>query len=327
LHDNIAYDTIPVQNEKAPTGLFNANHRGTAKLWRQPGKGSIHGSPSVVKRQAGVLGLDGELHLRNQLLAKHMDVECYALPARREGWRMKVPKRRIWKSLDSLSEAGREKGARATPPLPIPTATRPVKPLPSPEDRHRLREWWHSVLRDYGRYSCYAIFLTLTSDKELIRYVTEFGCELDLISGDNCLVIALASTGVRLPGFSRSAWEAAMKEYVLEGYSIEVAQLFDISFEGFPCLVVFQDIRSPKHILVRLKGMTAEEIAHRMRSLFSIIQTAVSHKQNPLTVIERHRNEETFREKGRSTISQLRSLAGKTFETAMEACIKAAVTK
>ncbi len=37
-------------------------------------------------------------------------------------------------------------------------------------DRHSVREWWHEILRNHGHYSCYAIFLTLPSDTEALRY-------------------------------------------------------------------------------------------------------------------------------------------------------------
>ncbi|MEK6575574.1 MAG: hypothetical protein AABZ58_14795, partial [Chloroflexota bacterium] len=52
-----------------------------------------------------------------------------------------------------------------------------------------LRRWWHEIQRLGGRYSCYAIFLVLPSDREAIRYLHEFGKELDLISGEDCLVV------------------------------------------------------------------------------------------------------------------------------------------
>jgi len=50
------------------------------------------------------------------------------------------------------------------------------------EDGFTLREWWHHVIRDYGKYSSYAMFLLLPSDKEAIQYLTEYDKELSLIS-------------------------------------------------------------------------------------------------------------------------------------------------
>ena len=75
--------------------------------------------------------------------------------------------------------------------------------FPQKNDHRSVREWWHDVLRNYGYYSCYAIFLALPSDKEIIRYLTDYGRELDLISGENCLVIALSKTDFRRSGFDK----------------------------------------------------------------------------------------------------------------------------
>jgi hypothetical protein len=192
-------------------------------------------------------------------------------------------------------------------------------------DRNKLRAWWHQVLRDHGRYSCYAVFLLLPSDKEVLRYLTEASKELDLISGDYCLVIALSEAEFRHFGFSTKTWSTAVKEHTSKGHSIQVAQLFHIDFAQFPCLVLFQDIRSPAHIVVTLKQMTAEEIAEKMRVIFWTIQNAVFRKANPLEAIEARRNSESFRKTGQTIVSELRSLAGKTFSTAVEAWIKASI--
>lgn len=198
-------------------------------------------------------------------------------------------------------------------------------PIPTSGDRYSLREWWHGVVRDHGRYSCYAIFLLLPSDEEALRYLINFGKELDLISGENCAVIALGRTEVRRSGFDKRVWRAIIEGQATEGYSIKVAQLFDITFDKFPCLVVFQDIRSPNHVVVTLKGMTTQEIVETMRSVFSIIQDAVINNDNPLNAIEKRRNSEALSRKGKTIVSELHTLIGKTFETAVEAWIKASI--
>jgi len=210
------------------------------------------------------------------------------------------------------------------------------------QDRHSLREWWHNILRDYEkRYSCSAIFLVLPSDKETIQYLTEFGNELDIISGDNCLVIAIGKSEFRRSGFDEKIqkpraserftnfldemWNSAIKEHVVNGYSVKIAQLFGIEIDNFPCLLIFKDIRSPQHLLITLKGMTAEEISSRMRHIFSIINKAVSNKVNPLESLSKMQNEETFQKAGKTILSKVSGFAEKTFETAMEAWINASV--
>ena len=192
-----------------------------------------------------------------------------------------------------------------------------------PEGRRLLREWWHDVLRTHDRYVCFATLLALTMDGELTRYVAESGNELDQISGADCLVIVLSETEFRRSGVDNSLQAAAMEEHIRNGHSMMVAELFGISCEQFPCLVLFRDIRSPEHILVSLKGMSAEEIAERMRSVFSTIRCAVAEGTDPMTALERRRNQEVFRQRGRTLVGHISSAAGKTFELAMEAWIRA----
>jgi hypothetical protein len=201
----------------------------------------------------------------------------------------------------------------------------PVKEFPNPKDKAELRHWWHEILRDHGRYSCFAILLILPSDKEAIRYLTEFSRELHLVSGENCLVLGMGKTDLRYFGFDEQLWRIAIEEQAFEGYSLKVAQLFNIAISEFPCLILFRDIRSPEHLTVSLKSMKAEDIAEQIRSLFSIVSKAAADKEDPLTMIERQRNSEQFRKAGGSIISELRNFAGKTFETAMEATIKAII--
>ncbi len=205
------------------------------------------------------------------------------------------------------------------------------------KDRHALRKWWHGILRDHGRYSCYAIFLVLPSDKEAIRYLTDFGSELDVISGENCLVIAFGKTEFRRSGFDTDvekgsllgrfssflddAWNAAVREQISQGYSVKISEIFDVPLTQFPCLLIFEDIRSPKHVVVTLKGLTADEIASQMRAIFAIVQKAIVNKNDVLDALARYQSSEVFRKKGKVIVSHVNGIAAKTFETAMEAWI------
>ena len=190
----------------------------------------------------------------------------------------------------------------------------------------QLRVWWHAILREHDKYSCYAILLMLPADGEAIRYAVDFREELDLISGEGCLVLVLTDTQVKRSGFDEDLWRLAVSEQAKKGHSRTVAELFDIGYDEFPCLVVFRDIRSPEHVLVKLKGMTAEEIVEQMRSLFTVVHKATSSKEDPLEAIERYQKQERIRGKTQGVISQMRSLPGKTFEAAVEAWMKALIT-
>jgi hypothetical protein len=196
-----------------------------------------------------------------------------------------------------------------------------------PTSSSTLRAWWHEVLRDYGRYSCFAFVLVLPGDAEAIRYLTELGSELDQISGEDCMVIALADLGIRCSGFDEELWAVAIKTQAAKGHSLAVAELFGIDLTEFPCLVLFEDVRRPRHIVVSLKGLDAESIGAELRSVFGEIRKATKGKVDPLAAVEDGRRRQRLREKGESIAGQVRSFGGKTFETAMEAVIKAVVEK
>jgi len=191
------------------------------------------------------------------------------------------------------------------------------------KDRSSLREWWHDILRNHGRYSCYAMILTLPADEETMNYLTDFGKELDLISGSNCLIIALSKTEFIHINSDEDVWIQSVEEQISEGYSLAIARLFDIDLTEFPCLVIFRDIRSPEHIVVALEGMTTEEIAEKMRTVFSTIEAAARSETDPLEALEKQRKQDELHEAGQAIGSNIRSLAGKTLQTAIEALIKA----
>jgi hypothetical protein len=62
-----------------------------------------------------------------------------------------------------------------------------------------------------------------------------------------------------------------------------------------------------------------------MRSIFSIIHRAVTNKIDPLEALVQNQDEETFRKAGKTILNKVTGFAEKTFETAMEAWIKAGI--
>jgi hypothetical protein len=194
------------------------------------------------------------------------------------------------------------------------------EPLENFKDLFSLQKWWAQILLNHGRYPCYAIPLLLRSNKEAVQYVKTFGREIDLISGENCLVIGLSK--IKFEHFNIDLWGHIVDRKVHEECSIAISKLFGISFTQFPCLIIFEDIRSSNYIVITLKGMTVEEISEVMLELFSIIQKAVSEKKNLLAAIEGQRKKERFRRGGQTIVSELCSLAEKTFEIIIEAWMK-----
>jgi hypothetical protein len=191
--------------------------------------------------------------------------------------------------------------------------------------RRALREWWFEIQRRFHDYSCYGIFLILPSDKEASRYLYEYGAELDTISRDSCVIIFLSDENFQRPKINSNEWQDTVKKHISIGGNTKIAQLFEIEYDKFPSLVLFEDIRSNRHVIVSLKDMSAEEIASKLRTVFSVTQKAVSNKQEPLQLLEKYRSNERLHKAGSSIMTGIRNLAGNTMETAIEAWVKATI--
>jgi len=186
-------------------------------------------------------------------------------------------------------------------------------------ERHSLQKWWSQTIGHYGKHSCYGIFLILPSDEEAINYVNEYSDELDLISASDCLLIALGGKNFQIPNFSFTdrPWNLAIESQVNEGHSIKVANMFDVDYNDFPCLLLFKDILTEDHLLVKLAGMVAYDIATKMRKIFSIIHKASRLKQDPITYIEEVSNQQNLSPNNKIVLVP-RTGKGKSFGTSIE---------
>jgi hypothetical protein len=109
-------------------------------------------------------------------------------------------------------------------------------------------------------------------------------------------------------------------------HSAEIARFLNINYDELPCLVLFQDIRNPKHLVVSFKGDDVDQISLKLRSVFSVIHKAVSKKQDPLTALQDKKNDDDVSKVsskiGNSAVQGVRFIAEKTFETAISAWFK-----
>lgn len=200
-----------------------------------------------------------------------------------------------------------------------------VSQVVTPPNFDELREWWHDILRNFDRYKCYAMFLCLPADKEAIRYLTNYGSELNLISGKDCLVMGFGTDELRRSGFDSRLWEYAVDEQVSQGYSLEIAQKLKIKLTDFPCVVLFDDIRSKNREIFSFKGKTADEIASQMRQLFTVIQDGIEKKEKPLASIKKHKSLENIQRVNRSFWNKLFDFGEKTFQAAVEAWLNTVI--
>lgn len=214
-----------------------------------------------------------------------------------------------------------------------------LDPMSDYNSKKEIRDWWRKMLKGKDSlvgnerdFYCYGIFLAFPSDREAIRYLIDFGNDAEIASGEDSLIISLSTIESREPGFNNRLQRAfkegqveSMKflrsqmvnDYVFSGYGIQIATLFEIDIANFPCLLIFRDIRSPEHFVISLKGLTAEEIAEQIRATFSIIRKAKRDKKDFFVALERHKDATNFQKSGKSILTKVSGVAGKTFETAI----------
>jgi hypothetical protein len=111
-------------------------------------------------------------------------------------------------------------------------------------------------------------------------------------------------------------------QHVEQGFSVQFAEILGVALDEFPCLVLFEDVRSSRHMTIALRGMDAAEIAEKLKAVFSTINAAVAKGDKPLTALEAQRDREIFIKAGNSIISMVKSAAKETLETAIGAAMK-----
>jgi hypothetical protein len=193
------------------------------------------------------------------------------------------------------------------------------------EENELLRKWWRDILREHGPYPCFAFFLALPGDKEAIKYLATYDNELHQISGPNTLIIALGSGDLEKSKFNQRIWNKAINEQISKGRSTNIAEIFGIQdLTKFPGLLIFKDIRaSQHHVVISLAGISAGEMIKRLRSVFSIINNAVSEERDPIVELQDTQSHEALVSKGKTIVSKLSKAAEITFEKALEAYLRA----
>ncbi len=191
------------------------------------------------------------------------------------------------------------------------------------KDSIQRRDWWHRILAIYGRYPCCAFLLLLPSNQEALQYLKEYNRELHIISGKSCLVIALSDKEGFCTEIDEQLWATGIDKYVADGQSVTLGQYFDIPVTNFPCLVIFHDIRNFDHVTVNLKNLSTEDIAVTMNEVFSVISKASNNKLDILKALTSERRNKAFLKMGRTLISDMKSLVGKSYEIALNAYIMA----
>lgn len=188
-----------------------------------------------------------------------------------------------------------------------------------------LRIWWHNVLRVHGKFNCYAMLLMLPSDLEVSNYLANFAKEIHLITGDNCLIIFFSNKFSGTADFSENIWSVVANESRLEGYSMKVAEIFNIPLTEFPCLLIFKDIRSSEHVLISLKKLSTEKISEKMREVFTTIRNSVAKNEDALKTLIRSKEISVKKEMRGSVVRKIGNLAEKTFETAIKVLLESTV--
>lgn len=209
------------------------------------------------------------------------------------------------------------------PELGLAVEERPTKELPTRKQGIKKSEgeppssdWVDRIHSNHGPYPCYAIPLLLPFDENVRHYLKNHAETLDLISSENCLLIALGRKTFK--GHDPYLWGRTIDEGVSEEYYIDAAKLFQILPKDLPCLIVFEDIRSNRFTKISLGDMTTKEIDKTMRGIFSTIEEAVSKNKSPVDALVRQRNKEEFRRKGQWIISGICEIVGMSIGKGVE---------
>jgi hypothetical protein len=195
-------------------------------------------------------------------------------------------------------------------------------PPPPPGDKKKLRNWWHEILREHGHFKCSAVFLAFSADTAIAEYLKDNAEELNLLSGNSCLVISVSDVGFVNYQKDPNLWRISLQDHITKGYSDRIAKIFGVKTAEFPCLLVFRDIRTSDFVKINLKGLTSDQLVQSMRLVFSTIESAVSKRKDPLVELKRNQKIEALK----LIIGEIGKLAEKTFETAIEAATTAAIT-
>jgi hypothetical protein len=194
--------------------------------------------------------------------------------------------------------------------------TEPSQEPNSSEVTISLHEFWFTLLRVQKKYSCFSIFWVLPSDKEAIRYLTDFSEDLKIISRPSTLVMTLGSDQRLHADVDSKSLSVEIKSNIER-----IAPSFSKDFTKVPCLILFSKINSSDGTHVYLKGMTAEEISETMKVIFLIIQNAIKEKRSPIEALQRHQKDERLRHAGKAIIGTMRDLFLLTHRITIEALI------
>jgi len=188
-----------------------------------------------------------------------------------------------------------------------------------------IQRWWKLLRKKHEEYSCCGVFLTLPSDDEVIAYIKYYRQELNLLSGEECVLVIFQDTKFSTTDkfiqfeVTRKSWETAVNKHANEGYSILFANLFGIPFNQFPSLVIFNNIDTPDHVVIDLRDLTLEELREKMRETFDVIRKANKDSIDPIVALNREKSRGNLQNKGRSIVGAMRNFGERTLEMAMEA--------
>lgn len=158
--------------------------------------------------------------------------------------------------------------------------------------REAIPSWWRQMRKRNDDFVCYAIFLTLPADHEAIKYMNDSWEELNMVSGNECMIMSFQNDSIRASQNSDFSilndnrnWKKSIKNNAR--YSAIFAEIFKIELTEFPCLLLFKDLDSSEYALVSLKGMSSDEIAMRVRKIFAVVKKAAAESINPIIALNR----------------------------------------
>lgn len=182
---------------------------------------------------------------------------------------------------------------------------------------------WIENQKKIAKFKVFGIFLILPSDVEVVSYLTDFGKEIDLLSGDECCILALGKKTSKNLNESLTQeevinWKEITQTHVDSGRSICIGESFNLQFTDYPSLIIFKDLTSLKIAIVKLKGLNSQEISERMRKVFSIVKKSLNEDKDPVDELIKNQRLQVFIHHGKTIITEI---TGRAIEGIINALI------
>lgn len=154
----------------------------------------------------------------------------------------------------------------------------------------RSIDQFNSLDESNSEFPFKCILLATSEDKGIIDYFTEFGADLNELTGDTCLLLVLRELQGSAPSYQAPSYQvkgiskvtsvAPFPSSTKNGDAYRVARKLGVGLENLPCLTVFENYQNTIEDLaiVNVPNVAGDPLKEKMRFLVSKMDEC---KSNP----------------------------------------------